>query len=308
MADQMHLFPADEEPGAPAPTNRGEIHPVDEVFYSVPDMRDGAGYVRMLETVACFPQYSPFNGFLLYLQKPDARQVATAATWSRQFRRIPRRGARPLIILAPMSPVHFVFERDETEGDPLAQDTRKERSDASLHPKHLRKVYDRTVHNAALHGVVIRHAQSDALAADPVMPLTYDVRKRHASLRLEAGSSYLVFLDPGQSIERRLAALVFGLGHIFCGHMGIDSRAWWEDRRDIERRCAEIEAESAAFLACRRRGDTKASEAFLRRFRNRDVRVPPISLHRVLHAVHYIEEMGRKRWKAPQRQSRYSAR
>ncbi len=305
MADQMHLFPAEEEPGVPAPKTRGEIHPVDEVFSSVPDMRDGGRYIRMLEAVARFPRYSPFNAFLLYLQNPDASRVATAAMWSRQFGRQPKKGARPLIILAPMSPVHFVFDGAETEGDPLPRESLPE---PALHQRQLQKVYDRTVHNAALHGVVIRHAQPEAIAMDPVMPLTYDVRKRHESLRLEAGSSYLVFLDSGQPIESRYASLVFGLGHIFCGHMGIDSRAWWEDRRDLDRRCAEVEAQSTALLVCRRKGDAKASDRFLRRYRDRESRVPAISLHNVLHAVHYIEEMGRKRWKAPQRQSRYAGR
>ncbi|MBW2437859.1 MAG: hypothetical protein JRF29_11305, partial [Deltaproteobacteria bacterium] len=125
-----------------------EANAIDEMFAADSRYRSSREFVRLLNFITRLPQYSAFNGFLLYTQNPALSHVATARTWSRKFGRHLKFNARPLIILAPMGPVRFVYDLNDTEGDPVLAERLKS------YPATQRlqtRVIENTIHNCALH-------------------------------------------------------------------------------------------------------------------------------------------------------------
>jgi hypothetical protein len=141
-------------------------------------------------------------------------------------------------------------------------------------------------------------------AAERVVRITASVRKKYAGLELEASTRYLVLVDAGLSLEEKYAALVPELGRIFCGHLGIDSDAWWVDRKDLDLNRIDLEADAVAFIVCRRRGLAQVPHQRFSDCRGEDRELPPISLNAVFQAVSYIEDMGKALWRKPRKQGR----
>ena len=63
--------------------------------------------------------FAPFNAMLLQVQKPGLTYAASAADWRTTFKRKPKEGARPLLILWPFGPVALVYDVIDTEGKEL---------------------------------------------------------------------------------------------------------------------------------------------------------------------------------------------
>ena len=60
-------------------------NPVDEVFAAITRFRSSRDFMELMDFIARFPNYSTFNGLLLYLQNPLATYVATARTWTKSI-------------------------------------------------------------------------------------------------------------------------------------------------------------------------------------------------------------------------------
>ena len=79
------------------------------MFAASKDYRNSGKYLDMMRFISKLPRYSPYNGMLLFYQNPGISYVATPLTWARRFKRYPKHGARPLLILMPMGSVGFSF-------------------------------------------------------------------------------------------------------------------------------------------------------------------------------------------------------
>ncbi|MGD2013299.1 MAG: hypothetical protein PVG84_06120, partial [Desulfobacterales bacterium] len=88
MTQQLSLFP-----NSPLnPPNRLQVEtiaeldaalsPVDEMFAASTRFRNSQNFMKLLDFIAKFPNYSAFNGLLLYIQDPSATFVATARVWA----------------------------------------------------------------------------------------------------------------------------------------------------------------------------------------------------------------------------------
>ena len=117
-------------------------------------------------------------------------------------------------------------------------------------------------------------------------------------MKMPQDTNYLIHLNMTRSIEEKYSALVHELGHIFCGHLGIDRYAWWPEREDLNISTEDIEAACVAYLVCRRDGLRACSEKYLSDYVGAGRDLPTFSLNSVLQAVSYVEEMGKYRWKA----------
>lgn len=279
-----------------------EANPVDEMFAADNRYRDSREYFQILNFIARLPQYSAFNGFLLYTQNPTLSLVATARTWARKFGRRIKFNARPLLILAPMGPVRFVYDLDDTEGDPVIAEQLisypiPERLPAS--------VYENTIHNCTLHGIEVREVVSNDRLNDTTLRMTPSIRKKYTHLKLVNDAGYLIMLDPADTTETKFARLAVELAHILCGHLGIDKNAWWSERHHLSATQQELEAESVACLICQRKGLASITKRFLQHYQITDQQLPVFSLNAILQAVNYIEAMGRSRWRKPKKQGRY---
>ena len=191
MSEQLNLFQTSDTPGPGRPGE--DPHPdldaatgaLDELFRLSARWRGCREFLDLLEFVARFPAYSPFNGFLIYLQNPAATHVATGRTWSRKYRRRLKPDARPILILAPMAPVLFVFDLKDTEGYPITE--------GALRPLETRgrlsaRIYDATLHNCGIQHITVREVPSLNAAAERVVRITASVRKNYAGMELEAST------------------------------------------------------------------------------------------------------------------------
>lgn len=305
MADQLSLFPEKDLPTGQTPVFQGEIGALDEMFLAGTQFRERTRFVDMLRFLARFPGYSPLNGFLLYLQKPEATVLATAGGWQRRFGREIRPHAHPAVILAPMAPVRFLFDVADTLGAGRAPERVPvcRPSDRGVE-----ELVARIVGNCPLHGIAVRSVPAGDPRAGQTAALTYDTRKRYRDLspEPEAGAGYLIVVDGGGGPAARFDGLCRGLGHVFCGHMGIDSTAWWQDRRGVDAGTADVEADAVAALVLGRKGFLERSEARLAAcVRQGESLLPVLSLNSVLISTQYVEEMGKERWQAPRKKSRY---
>lgn len=79
-------------------------------------------YKDLLDFVVRLRNFAPFNAMLLHIQKPGLSYAASERDWVERFGRIPKEGARPLLILWPFGPVALVYDVMDTEGDPLPED------------------------------------------------------------------------------------------------------------------------------------------------------------------------------------------
>jgi hypothetical protein len=305
MTEQLSLFkPSDtrstEDPGAAdLVLEAADGGALDELFRLSRRWGRNCGYLELLEFIARFPAYSPLNCFLIHLQDPAATQVATARMWLRKCQRRIKAGARPIAILAPMSPVLFVFDVRDTEGPALPAEAFKAAADRL--PV---KAYEATLHNCGIQHIAVREAAASGIPAERTVRVTPAIRKKNVELGLGPNTRYLILIEAGLSLEEKFAALVLELGHLFCGHLGIDGDAWWADRKDLDLERIDIEAASTAHLVCRRRGLARAGSRFLAACREADRELPSFSLNAVFQAVAHIEAMGKTTWSKPRRHGR----
>jgi hypothetical protein len=257
--------------------------------------------MELLNFMVRFPNYSAFNGFLLYIQDSSVTYVATARTWAKKFRRQLVQNARPLVILAPMAPIRFVFDIRDTEGSPIPSDLLKS---VEIGNQLSGKIYSNTQRNCSLQGIAVYEM---TLSRDPkgtTDRITPALRKQYKDLNIQKDTSYLIHLNKTHSLEEKYSSLAHELGHIFCGHLGIDRYAWWPERENLNISGEEIEAGCVAYLVCKRKGLRACSEKYLSNYIGANQEIPAFSLNAVLQAVNYVEEMGKHRWKEPRKRRR----
>ncbi len=298
MSHQMSLFPAHDQRADKNSFPDEELNVLDEMFAASQRFRSSREFTEMLEFLTRFPKYSPFNGFLLYTQNPEISYVATAGVWKKRFNRRLKFNVRPLVILAPMSPVRFVYDFSDTEGEAVPPVLLRPTATTNMLPG---DIYERTIHNCFFHGIMVREISVDKQSREGAIQLTEDIRRQYKDLALDSKTSYLILLSTDHCQEDKYVALVYELGRIFCGHRGIDSNAWWSDRQKVIPKVKAIEAESIAFLVCRRIGLFKKAEKYLQEYREKDQELPIVGLNSILQATNYIEEMGKSKWKKPKK-------
>jgi len=298
MARQMSLFPARDRFKEKASLPEGELGALDEMFFASERFRSSLEYLELLGFMARFPRYSAFNCFLLYIQNPEISYVATAGIWKKRFKRKLKINARPLVILAPMSPVRFLYDVADTEGDPAPAALLKPGAAGDSLSK---KVYERTIHNSRLHGIMVQEVAWGGQADESAVELTEASRGRYKDLALDPKAVFLVLLNADHRLEDKYSALVYELGRIFCGHRGVAEGGWWPERKNPAPLVKTLEAESVAYLVCRRCGLLKKAEKYVSAYREKERRLPALGLSSVLQATNYIEAMGRAEWKAPKK-------
>ena len=254
-------------------------------------------YKRFLDFVGHFPQYSPYNAALLHVQNPGVSFTATRRQWRERFDRIPEPGARPYVILQPFGPVLLIYDLPDTEPrSEEGEDLPKKVTDPfAVEGKLSEDTWTRTLQNC-------REKERVAVR------LTSNFHRRHGG-RVErrpfqSGSknpnncTHRVLINEDLRLEERYGALAHELGHLFCGHLGADDGAWWDACTSIDEHQKEIEAESAAYLACRRTGLHSLSERYLHWYAERpgkssEDRLPAVRIRKVLDAAKYVESMGK---------------
>lgn len=125
--------------------------------------------------------------------------------------------------------------------------------------------------------------------------------RQYMELDLDSRMNYLILINREHRLEDKYAALVQELARIFCGHRGGDSKAWWQDRQQLKTRVKQIEAESVAYLVCRRKGLISNAAKYLKEYQTQNRELPVLGFTGVLQAASYIEGMGKSKWKKPKK-------
>jgi hypothetical protein len=263
---------------------------LDELFSLTHQYRTSKAYYDLMQFVARFRFYAPFNAMLVHVQMPGATFVAPPYRWLRDYGRQVKPGARPLVILQPMGPVMFVFDVSETEGDPLPEEVEKP---FEVRAGRIGCELDLTVENAKRDGVAVHTARVGSQRGGSIGVLrvpgkALEFREEPIPVRYE------LELDEAASRESRYAVLAHELAHLYCGHLGTPDDRWWPDRCILVKEVEEFEAESVAYMVCARRGIENRSAEYLADYVQKSGEVPPISLHAVMKAAGLIEDMGKR--------------
>ncbi len=277
---------------------------LDELFRVARQYRTSKSYHELLAFIARFRAYAPFNAMLLHVQMPGATYVAPAKRWLRDYGRLIKPHARPLVILQPMGPVMFVFDVTSTEpmdGAPSLPagferpfEVRKGRIGNQL---------GRSIENAKRDGIEICERDAGSQSAGEIRSapagkhLQVVVKQEPDPVYVRVLRRYELLLNGNQSAEARYATLAHELGHLYCGHLGTSNSRWWPDRRGLSHELREFEAESVCYLVCSRLGLDNPSDEYLASFVQENDQTPLISIDCVMRAAWLIEKMGRKRLK-----------
>lgn len=260
---------------------------LDELFYQVNFYRHGKDVRELFEFINKFPQLAPFNAFLLHVQKPGSQYVATATEWRQNFNRRIRPGARPLVILQPFGPVRFVFELGDTEGpEPFPAELLRPFRTGGVLPA---SVFKQLLGNLPRDGIAFHEADLGTGSAGWI-----EVALHHDSQwmgKKQVRVCYHLVVNRNHSREEQFATIAHELGHLYCGHLGTPDSSWWPDRWQTAEDVREFEAESVAWLVCKRVGIVNPSAAYLiTRLRDED-EIPPVSLEAILKAAGMVEAL-----------------
>ncbi len=259
---------------------------LDELFLKVGLYRHSEELRELFHFIRKFPSLAPYNAFLIHIQKPGCLFVAEENVWLSKYNRRVIPGSRPLVILWPFAPVHFVFDLEDTVGEPLP--------DKVLHPFRTcgeldRDIFDMLVGNLRCYGIEYHEADygldmAGCIAKAKGSPVVSDGRKRYRIL-------YTMVVNRKHSREEKFATIVHELGHLFCGHLGNLLTDSWQDRSFCDLQSREFEAESVSWLVCGRAGIYTPSEKYLSGYLREHDEIPGISLESVLKAAGWIEKM-----------------
>ncbi len=281
---------------------------LDELVSLTLRYRASEAYQELLQFVTKFQSYSPFNAMLVHVQRPGATFVASPHRWLYDYGRRIKADAHPLVILQPMGPVMFVFDVSDTEPT----------EDARPLPKGVDRPFEVTeghveselrwvIRNAKRDGVRVVGAYAGSQSAGSIRTVHKDV---NASQLFQAGLDdkgkpilvpipvrYDLVVNAELSPEAQYATIVHELAHLYCGHLGTPNLKWWPDRRGLDGRVEEFEAESVSYIVCLRRGIRTSSEEYLANYVDDQREVPPISVESVMKGAGLIETMSRERMK-----------
>ncbi len=276
---------------------------IDELTNRIRECRNGEKFKEELDFVGKLYYLAPYNAWLVKQQKPGAELVFSISKW-RKYGRRPKLNGQKLITLVPFGPVQIMYEYSDTEHiDEFFYSEREElleryynqftRTQGEINPGDLKHLIDclptygislHTDFNAAsTFAGYIRQYNEDKLT----IIISSDTKNGRTG-KMEINSRYAISLNCNHQPTVRFVSLCHELGHLFCRHMFYDLRKV----RRLTHKEKEFEAETVAWLVCKRLGIYNPSEEYLANFVINN-QTPKYSLDCIFKAVNEIEKMLR---------------
>lgn len=192
-------------------------------------------YQRYLTVMSQFPTYSYSNALLIYLQKPDASCVAGYKTWQKKFNRRVRAGEKGIRIIAPMR-----FKRKEDE---------EEQEFLRFRPASVFDISQTEGDPLPTYGV--DELQGDVKDYEKLMTILKEISPVPVRVTEISGSAKGYF-------DRNAEEIVIkeGMSSLqevkTCLHEITHAMLHAEKNPEKDRRTCEVEAESTAFVVCKR--------------------------------------------------------
>lgn len=240
--------------------------------------RNSADFKEMVEFMAKFRRYSPYNNMLVKIQNPHCSFYASKYDWYNRFERNLKEDAKPMLILAPMHPVMLVYDLDETEGKELPQ---KIKDFAQFEGEWNSKWLTNMIDNAKKYMIRIdfkKHSTTSAGFATLVRGENKEKMRISIHNELDEPSKFGV--------------LCHELAHIFLGHLGSDQDRWWPSRQNLTHDSVEIEAEAVAYTITQRLGLKGSSDAYLSAYIKNEQIPNGVSIDYIAKIAGKIEEFS----------------
>jgi hypothetical protein len=253
---------------------------LDELFNRGQKFRHTQKFQQAVEFVAKFNDYSPFNNTLIYLQNPLATYVATTRQWFKNFRRTIKEDARPIIILAPRTPVLLLYDVEHTEGPALPANLESfGKTSGRFDPA----VFQRTLINCERERILVERKDLPAL------------RPGLATMRLRNSDwTARIFIRQELDDASAYAVLCHELAHVFLGHLGASKKCNWPYRPNASHAVAELEAEAVAYIVCRRAWLKTQSVQYVSSYLHDSSEFENVSLDLISRVAGRIEDMGHR--------------
>jgi hypothetical protein len=287
VSEQSHLFTGDSEATR---TLLDQLLTDSRLYTKSKDYADLLAFVVKLRNCA------PFNAMLLQVQKPGLSFAASARDWRERFGRVPKEGARPLLILWPFGPVALVYDVMDTEGRELPQDV------ASFFAKgpidQARLTTFRTL-------LAAKHIEWHPVDTGDKSAGLIRVLKRGTSEK--DPTQYRIHINRNHEPVTQFVTLAHELGHLFLGHLGPDKKLNVPERPPMDHAQRELEAESVAFLVCERSKVKSKSETYLKNYVSEHTTIDHLDLYQVMRAAGQVETLlgltAHTRYDTPQPQT-----
>ncbi len=235
-------------------------------------------YKKLLDFTVRLRNFAPFNAMLLQLQKPGLSYAASAHDWRKKFGRYPKEDARPLLILWPFGPVALVYDVMDTDGDDLPEDVASFFTSGEIDKGKFGTFW------GLLAKKNIKHHEFDAgdNRAGSIRVVKRATSDKEATL-------YQVNINRNHEIAVQFTTVAHELGHLFLGHLGPDKKLKIPKRPAMAHDQVELEAESVAYLVCKRNGISPKSETYLSRFVSQDLTIDQMDIYQVMRAAGQVE-------------------
>ncbi len=268
---------------------------IDELQFLVEEYRNTKDFKDMLEFIGRFKWLAPYNAMLIQMQLPGARLVLNGKTWANYNRR-PKKNAKRLITLMNFGPIQCMFEYADTEHIPGTIEIEEEK---------IFEKWDKMLLNTSgnpqdneLHNLMYNLGQLGIYIDTGFEAVnTYGGYLSHFtsgevvfhisdSVKGKTNSAFIISINSKSTKASQFHTLCHELGHLFCRHLYY----YRSKERHLTIQQREFEAETVAWLVCKRRGIYNPSEAYLSTYASNG-NIPVCSTDIILKAVTKIESL-----------------
>jgi hypothetical protein len=113
----------------------------------------------------------------------------------------------------------------------------------------------------------------------------------HRASQSKDANRYRIDINKNHDRAVQFTTLVHELGHLFLGHLGPDAKLRISERTHLDHSQRELEAESVAYIVCRRNGVEPKSEPYLANFVAGSEKSADIATYQVMRAAGHVEAL-----------------
>jgi len=254
-----------------------KVSSLDKLFHRSKKYHNTQNYIDAFRFIIKTKNLAPFNAWLVREQNPDVTYVATAEEWLNRFNREIKTHARAYVILKPFSPVEFVYDMNDTDGEELPQDLQSNfRAEGILKSKYV----DYAINCCNKKGIKIDF--NDLLTNRQAGWASHD----------KLNKLQTIVINKSHSKEVQFSTLCHEIAHLLLGHLGKFTHCECNHRTHLSTNAMEIEAESVSWLVCDRLGIKTDAERYLNyHFKSSQNILNQISIDNILTTAGKIENM-----------------